>query len=98
MVSGCQMLAVAGLSQAMGVESFSGWILDTTMFNLILLEVIVLAYKNECMAWSARQGISIKHICVIQQKGYVTTISDKKCTVGRGNVRGVDRFNMQMRT
>ena len=33
MVSGCQMLAVAGLSQAMGVESFSGWILDTTMFN-----------------------------------------------------------------
>ena len=36
MVSGCQMLAVAGLSQAMGVESFSGWILDTTMFNLIL--------------------------------------------------------------
>ena len=36
MVSGCQMLAVAGLSQAMRVESFSGWILDTTMFNLIL--------------------------------------------------------------
>ena len=35
MVSGCQMLAVSGLSQAMGVESFSGWILDTTMFNLI---------------------------------------------------------------
>ena len=59
-----------------------------------LLELRVLAYKKGCMAWSARQGISIKHICVIQQKGYVTTISDQKCTVGRGNVRGVGSFNM----
>ena len=62
------------------------------------IEVRVLAYENGCMAWSARQGISIKRICVIQQKGYVTTISDQKCTVGRGNVRGVGSFNMQMRT
>ena len=54
----------------------------------------MLGYKNGCMAWSARQGISIKHICVIQQIAYVTIISDQKCTVGRGNVPGVGSFNM----
>ena len=52
----------------------------------------MLAHKNGCMAWSARHGISIKDICdqnFIQKTGYVTTISDQKCTVGRGNVRDV---------
>ena len=37
----------------------------------------MLAHKNGCMAWSARQGIPIKDICdqkLIQERGYVTTI------------------------
>ena len=43
------------------------------------------------MTWSAKQSISIKDIChqkLIQKIGDATTISDKKYTVGRGNVRG----------
>ena len=46
----------------------------------------MLAHKNGCMAWSAKQGISIKD--TYTEIGYVTTVSDQKCTVGRGKVRG----------
>ena len=52
----------------------------------------MLAHKNGCVVWSARQGISIKDACylkLIQKIGYVTTISDQNCTVGQGNVLGV---------
>ena len=50
----------------------------------------MLAHKNCCMVWSAKQCISIKDICnqKLTQHRHVTTISDQKCTVVPGNVQG----------
>ena len=63
-------------------------VLKTAQFWFSLLIDLSLHDIPFCMAWSARQGIFAIRSLYKNRLGYVTTISDQKCTVGRGNVRG----------
>ena len=65
MVSGCQMLAVAGLSQAMEVEPFSVWIPDTTTKAKfgpipILLEIFFILIFKETL--TSPWPLTVKHL------------------------------------